>query len=103
MTETVPEMVGTLGRLPDGKINAPQRYVDYADQLVVRTRFGTSQRWVKQGWNPGRRGTAPYLLGAHYCRDEDDDREPMNPELDVDEVELYYVDENDRERYEVRD
>jgi len=89
-----------LERLPDGKIEAPERFVEYEGQAVVRTRYLTEQKFTKPGWDHRRRGVYPYILGKSYCNGEED-REPMNPELEGDQLTVYYVEDGDRVLYEV--
>lgn len=90
----------TVERYPDGRIPSSRRYIDYEGQVIVRTRYGTMQRWKKSGWDGGRLGRAPYILGQGDCRPSDSD--PMNPELAADEFSVYYVEDNETVRYRVQ-
>lgn len=90
-------------RYPDGRIPASGRYIDYDGQVIVRTRYGTHQRWVSEGWprRRFRRGVAPYILGKRDCRPRDGDRGVMNSHLSPDEYDVYYVDDSETVRYRV--
>lgn len=100
--ETSTEATATLERFVNGRIEAPQRYVEHDGQVIVRTRRGTHQRWISEGWNPGRRGDLPYILGDKDCRPSDDESGGvMNGHLDVDEIEVYYVEDGETVHYRV--
>lgn len=91
-----------LERYPNGRIEAPQRYVEYDGQVIVRTRRATHQRWVSEGWDPGPSGDLPYILGDKDCRPMDDiDGGGMNDHLSIREIEVYYVEDDDKVVYEV--
>jgi hypothetical protein len=90
-----------LERYPDGKIPAPRRYIDYSGQLVIRTRYGTIQRWKGDGCETVEGGVAPYILGAHWCGDESDVLAAKNEELEVGQFSVYYVEDGETEYYEV--
>ena len=85
-----------------GMIEAPQRYIDYSGQVIVRERYSTYQRWIKEGWDGGIKRLAPYILGRTYCR-RSDVLDPMNDHLDEDELEIYYVEDRDKVVYKVEE
>lgn len=90
-----------VGRTEDGHVEAPERYVEYAGQVIVRTRNGTHQRWKKSGWHL-RDVDEPYILGREECQDRGrTDPDPMNPELGPTEFSVYYVADEETIRYEV--
>jgi len=101
MTGTTP-IAETLRRLPNGRIEAPDGYVGYSGQLVIRTRYGTIQRWKKEGWDSGRMGELPYILAPHYCREESDTLAPKN-DLELNEVSVHYVEHDEKRFYRVDD
>lgn len=87
-------------RLPNDKIEAPQRYIEYGGQVIVRTRHGTHQRFIKEGWN--ERGTYPYILDGGYCEaGRDDGGEARNDFLEPTQFSVYYVEDGDHVLYEV--
>lgn len=98
------DLAETLDRYPVGRVEAPERYIEYEGQVIVRTRHETSQRWIKEGWNPGRMGDLPYLLGERYCQPADDgdqEQDAMNDHLATAEVEVYYVEDGETVHYRV--
>ncbi|WP_254810682.1 hypothetical protein [Natronosalvus amylolyticus] len=90
-----------IERYPNGNIPAPRAFIDYDGQLVIRTRYGTIQRWTKPGWDGGRLGHAPFILHSDKCRKRED-AEPMNPELEYNQFTVKYVETGERRLYEVR-
>ena len=100
MSET--ETRERLDRYPAGRILAPQRYIDYDGQVIIRTRYGTLQRWITEGWDTGRRGLLPYILGKRECR-EQPDKAPMNDHLEAEEFDVYYVADSETVGYRVAD
>ena len=96
------ETTQALRRLPDGKIDAPQGYVEYGGQVIVKTRYATVQRWKNSGWDSRRGEALPYILGADYCG-RTDLVDVRNDHLEENEVEVYYVDGSERVVYEVQD
>lgn len=99
MSDDDPSNVDVVERYPDGRIPASRRYIDYEGQVIVRTRYGTTQRWIKAGWDGGRLGLAPYILGKSDCRRRDQD--PMNPELAYNEFSVKYVEDGETVHYRV--
>jgi hypothetical protein len=102
MTETA-ELDGTLERDHEGRIEAPEGYVPYDGQVIIKTRYATVQRFKNGGWDYKRRTTLPYLLASHYATGESDVLEARNDHLEPNEVEVYYVEDSRRETYEVAD
>lgn len=92
-----------IQRYPDGKIPASRRYIEYDGQLVIRTRYGTLQRWKDSGWDGGRMSHPPYILGAAYCTGESESLEPKNDKLEENQFSVYYVDDGETVLYEVDD
>jgi len=80
-----------LERYPDGTIPAPARYIHYSGQVIIRTCFATIQRWKKE--------QSPDLLTADYCTARD--RSPKNDSLDINEIQVYYVEDNETVTYRV--
>ena len=96
------DTVERIHRYPDGRIPASRRYIDYDGQLVIRTRYGTIQRWVSEGWTDHRRPLAAYILGKDDCR-EREDLTPMNSHLAYNEFEVYYVETGETYRHAVEE
>lgn len=95
-----------IRRDPSGNVEAPDGYVDYAGQVIVRTRYATLQRFKKSGWDSRRGHPLPYILGSTYCTGEEvekEDGEPMNPELGPTQFSVKYVETGETEFYEVVD
>jgi hypothetical protein len=90
-----------IERYPDGRIPASRRYIDYDGQLIIRTRYATVQRFKSAGWDGGRMGHAPYILGRSYCTGESETLEPRNEELEPNQLSLYYVEGSETKLYEV--
>lgn len=95
MTETV----GAIERLPSGRVEAPQRYIDYEGQVIVRTRYATCQRWKTSGWDR-RQVPLPYILPRNACRPRPD-RGAANDHLATDEFQVYYVEGCETVRWRV--
>ena len=104
MSETQARELERIERYPDGKIPASRRYIKYGGQLVIRTRYGTIQRWKTSGWDRKEGpALAPYILHSDYCSGESDALAPRNEHLDVNQFEIFYVDDGDKVVYEVSD
>lgn len=89
-----------VDRLPNGTIEAPQRYIDTEGKVIVRERFSTHTRFTKAGWDVRQRGESPYILGDAYCQPSEV-LEAMNDELEENQFTVYYVDDGERVLYEV--
>lgn len=86
---------------PDGYIPASRRYIDYSGQIVIRTRYGTIQRWISEGWDGGRLARAPYILSKHVRIREHPEKSVMNDHLQPGQFTVYYVDAKETVGYEV--
>lgn len=89
-------------RLPDGSIEAPDRYLEYEGQVIVRTPHGTSQRFIDEGWDEKRRGPMPYILGKSCCTGEKSEYlKHRNDHLELNEFSVYYVSDSEHVLYRV--